>query len=630
MSSPSSPLKPARRPHILRWLFAALAAVIILALALGLGLGLGLRHHSFPAASSSGAGADGSPSDGSSGSQKNVTNPGLDNFLLRDIRNDPPQVREYTLVVQEMVGAPDMVERPMLVVNGASPPPAIPSPRARRERNTAIHWHGLYQNSTPFYDGTNGISQCGIPPNQTLTYNYTFGAFSGSTWYHAHYSTQYTDGVVGALIVNPSNASTNADGQPVPAPAAVPPTIPAYDQEVVVIMQDWYHTPSPIVLAAFLGPDGVDGTQGDEPTPESGTLNGFGQFNGVGDYFNFSLAANTTYRFRLINSGSLANIRFSIDEHPLYLISADGVDVEPQWVAGVALSVAQRYDVIVRTNLTSGGSWWVRGQILDDMFAYDIPDQNLDQRGVLTYPVPFPNTTALDPASPDPGFPDVDDLDTSTLVPALPIDAPEATRRYPVTVSFQETQDDQYLAFFNTTSWAPLDGECSMTLLQQPAFTSSFAASGDGPTIYGDSQLLLTHNGIEVVDLLIDNLDEGDHPFHMHGHRPWIMGTGDGRYQGQSFNLTNPMRRDTTLIPAYSWVALRFVTDNAGMWAFHCHISWHMSSGLLMTINNRPLMAASYGVPQTIMQQCLEDPDGGAARKRALGPNVRMGAPLRW
>jgi hypothetical protein len=40
------------------------------------------------------------------------------------------------------------------------------------------------------------------------------------------------------------------------------------------------------------------------------------------------------------------------------------------------------------------------------------------------------------------------------------------------------------------------------------------------------------------------------------------MGLGEGRYSGQELNATSPLRRDTVLIPAYSWVVLRFVTDN--------------------------------------------------------------------
>lgn len=40
------------------------------------------------------------------------------------------------------------------------------------------------------------------------------------------------------------------------------------------------------------------------------------------------------------------------------------------------------------------------------------------------------------------------------------------------------------------------------------------------------------------------------------------MGTGVGRYIGQPLNNTNPLRRDTILLPSYSWLVMRFVTDN--------------------------------------------------------------------
>lgn len=40
------------------------------------------------------------------------------------------------------------------------------------------------------------------------------------------------------------------------------------------------------------------------------------------------------------------------------------------------------------------------------------------------------------------------------------------------------------------------------------------------------------------------------------------------------FNRENPMRRDTVVLPGFSFVVLRFVSDNPGLWAFHCHITW--------------------------------------------------------
>ena len=40
------------------------------------------------------------------------------------------------------------------------------------------------------------------------------------------------------------------------------------------------------------------------------------------------------------------------------------------------------------------------------------------------------------------------------------------------------------------------------------------------------------------------------------------MGVGAGRYIGQGLNEVNPIRRDTFVIPGFSWMVFRFVTDN--------------------------------------------------------------------
>jgi FtsP/CotA-like multicopper oxidase with cupredoxin domain len=109
------------------------------------------------------------------------------------------------------------------------------------------------------------------------------------------------------------------------------------------------------------------------------------------------------------------------------------------------------------------------------------------------------------------------------------------------------------------------------------------------------------------------------------------MGEGEGRYTGQKLDATSPLRRDTILIPAYSWMVLRFVTDNrepsilslglrdvlnphtrhrirlltkAGVWAFHCHLAWHMAAGLLMQISSQPSALAKLTIPQDIVTQC--------------------------
>lgn len=43
--------------------------------------------------------------------------------------------------------------------------------------------------------------------------------------------------------------------------------------------------------------------------------------------------------------------------------------------------------------------------------------------------------------------------------------------------------------------------------------------------------------------------------------------------------LTGP-RRDTVMLEEKSWVVIRFIANNPGVWLFHCHIDWHMLTGM--------------------------------------------------
>ncbi|RYP21778.1 hypothetical protein DL765_002003 [Monosporascus sp. GIB2] len=49
-----------------------------------------------------------------------------------------------------------------------------------------------------------------------------------------------------------------------------------------------------------------------------------------------------------------------------------------------------------------------------------------------------------------------------------------------------------------------------------------------------------------------------------------------GGATGTTWNFENPMRRDTVTVPAFSHVVIRFVAENPGLWALHCHVAWHM------------------------------------------------------
>ena len=52
---------------------------------------------------------------------------------------------------------------------------------------------------------------------------------------------------------------------------------------------------------------------------------------------------------------------------------------------------------------------------------------------------------------------------------------------------------------------------------------------------------------------------------------------------GGPFNLVDPLIKDTIYVPRFGYAVIRFLADNEGMWALHCHLLWHQASGMLMS-----------------------------------------------
>lgn len=105
---------------------------------------------------------------------------------------------------------------------------------------------------------------------------------------------------------------------------------------------------------------------------------------------------------------------------------------------------------------------------------------------------------------------------------------------------------------------------------------------------YGNGVYMLGFNN--TVDVILQNANALSanvseiHPWHLHGHDFWVLGYGDGKFSAdkdeKKLNLKNPPLRNSAIIFPYGWTALRFVADNPGVWAFHCHIEPHLHMGM--------------------------------------------------
>jgi len=97
----------------------------------------------------------------------------------------------YSIDVVRINGAPDGVRKSMITYNGHFPGPVLRCQRGKYLEvtvtnylnvTTTVHWHGIEQNLSPFYDGPEGVTQCPILPGQSMVYK--FQVFqSGTYWY---------------------------------------------------------------------------------------------------------------------------------------------------------------------------------------------------------------------------------------------------------------------------------------------------------------------------------------------------------------------------------------------------------------------------------------------------------------
>ena len=194
------------------------------------------------------------------------------------------------------------------------------------EEGTTLHWHGIQQQQSEWYDGTPTTAQCPISPGGSYTYRFKATPY-GTTWYHSHYSSQYADGVWGPLIIHgPQNDDYDEDLGP-------------------IALTDYYHRGYFGIVQDITGTD----LSKVRPASDSNLINGKGRFNCTGvtgicsndaPYSQFQVTSGKRYRLRLINTGSAGIQKFSIDNHVMTVIANDFIPVEPYQSTVVTLAVS--------------------------------------------------------------------------------------------------------------------------------------------------------------------------------------------------------------------------------------------------------------------------------------------------
>ncbi|KAA1078996.1 hypothetical protein PGTUg99_019718 [Puccinia graminis f. sp. tritici] len=446
--------------------------------------------------------------------------PNANESVIGHIKGEPPQKREFSFVIDERLGFPDGVEKAMIVANGQYPGPIIEvnqgdevivNVKNNLAQPTSIHWQGLFQFGTNYFDGLAGVTECGIPAGEQMSYRLQPGPFTGTTFWKAGYGTQAADGLTGGLVVHPTHSNTTV----------------TFDEEVVVHLSDLYHENSKVLTEKYISAEGIGGKAGNEPVPDSGTINGIGQYphrpNGeiiFPEYHKLHVEKTKSYRLRLINAGSMAPIVFSVDNHNLTVIEADGVEVEPiTFIGGIQVEVGQRYSVVLHAEHDHHEQYWMRAALVADGFKYDNPESNRQILGIVAYGEGLegvPHSEAHEEK--------IEILDPTRLRPLVPTNPPPATQTYMVDYLLRQSPGGSTVGMFNSTTWVPL--------LPSSSLLTNLGDGKDGLSVPAPYQFLLSADKPEVIDLIINNWSGGSSTFSLSGHRPWIIGSGKGNYHG--------------------------------------------------------------------------------------------------
>ncbi|MFB9161725.1 copper-resistance protein, CopA family [Psychrobacter pacificensis] len=454
--------------------------------------------------------------------------------------------------------------------------------------STSIHWHGLL---VPFeMDGVPGISFDGIPAGSTFTYKFKLTQ-SGTYWYHSHTGFQEQTGMRGAIVIEPKGR----ERYPI-------------EEDHVILLSDWthrdphnllkllkqradfdnYHLPDFKKLLSDIAATDLEAAYDKRKmwnqmrmmptdfTDLSGETTFTYLMNGKTTAANWSqlVKAGQPVKLRFINGSAQTIFDVRIPGLKMKVVGTDGNDVAPVDVDDFRIGVAETYDVIVTPTRD----------------AHTIFAQNIDRTG-------FVATTLATKRGARAAIPAMDDVEWLTMsdmmgaMGANGYDARHAKTEYDFKTDMRVDSprmnlDDPGINLRDINRKV-------LTYNQLHSVGNEIMAEQRKPT--REIEIHLTGNmeryiwaldGIMFKDAPPVNIKPGErvritlvndtmmnHPMHLHGM--WSdLRTPDGDFQ---------VRKHTIMVQPAQKISFD-VTGEAGRWAWHCHLLYHMEAGMFREV----------------------------------------------
>jgi len=521
------------------------------------------------------------------------------------------------------------------------------------DEETSLHWHGLFLPNR--YDGVPNLTQNPIKPHTTHLYKFPI-IQSGTHWYHSHSRLQEQIGMYGAFIMNKRNEWDI-------------PTLPVVLSEWTDMNPEEVHRSLKSATDWFAIKKGTTQSYGE--AIKSGHLmtkltNEWKRMNAmdVSDvyYDNFLIngknqneqpqfKAGDKVRLRIANGGASDYFWLTYSGGKITVVASDGNDVEPVEVDRLIIAVSETYDVVVTIpdnksyeflvtpeDRTGSASLWLGSgekvpatklpklkyfagmEMMNDMM--DMNGNMIEMEGMKMQNQEMDMNTVMYPEITGPENPeDTVETDNMKMDDRMKMNGKEM--QMPARSEGGNHDSHSMAGMENdnadivTLNYGMLRSPEKSTLPAGPLRELKFDLTGnmnryvwtmDNKTL-SESDKILIKKG-ENLRIILFNNSMMRHPMHLHGHDFRVL-NGQGEYAPMK-NIIDimPMERDTIEFAA---------SEPGGDWFFHCHILYHMMSGMgrVFSYENSPVNP-DLPDPQKALQKLFAD-------DREFHPMARVG-----
>ncbi|MFD2521887.1 multicopper oxidase domain-containing protein [Emticicia soli] len=476
--------------------------------------------------------------------------------------------------------------RKAIAINGSIPAPALHFTEGDTaeihvhnlmKMETSIHWHGLIVPNQ--YDGVPYLTTAPIKAGQTHIYKFPL-VQNGTYWYHSHTELQEQSGMYGALIIHKRNE-----------PAMKEHTIvlsdwtnekPAEVHRRLHNATDWYAIKKKstqdygqAIKEGYLKTKFVNEWKRMLAMDVSDVYYDKLFINGHDSTAQTGFKAGEKIKLRIINGSASTYFWLNFAGGKLEVVANDGKDVEPVQVDRMIIAVSETYDVIVQLPENKSFEFLATAEDRTKSASLWLGD------GVKVNAKPLPRLKYFEGMMMMNGMMkmngDMDDMGMNMSNQVMDMNMvmyPEISGQ---PEHKHKKEPEKALEHIVTLNYGMLRATEKTNLPDAPTKVLHFELTGNmnryvwsinNKTVSETDKILIKKG--ENVKIVMTNNTMMRHPMHLHGHFFRVL-NGQGDYAPLKNVLDiMPMETDT----------LEFAATESGDWFFHCHILYHMMSGM--------------------------------------------------